>query len=148
MCVGRMHTATHPNRDLQCIWAQALKWQPGEGEEPQADLYATVRGARVPPPMQLVEAHVTMASGSIILQTDNDRKLIYTINPVFATLATTPTLPAASQLVSGTRAWVLKSRHNSRGEENVSCMLPQRIQTWNIAPPTAGGSHRMDPLGG
>lgn len=95
MRVERMPTATHPNRDLQRVWAQALKWQPEDGEESQEDTYAPMEAepgtkteSRSPsPPMQLADACITTSGGSIILQTDDDPELIYTIYPIFATPA-------------------------------------------------------------
>lgn len=91
MCVERMPTPSHPNHGLNSVFIQARGCPSEDAEEPQAGPGAPVgMGTEPQPPSPTVgpaDACVTTDDGSIILQTDGDPELIYTIYPIFSTPA-------------------------------------------------------------
>lgn len=100
--VGRMATPSHPNYELYRVWGRAGMWDWEEYEagrdalaqveaEAEAEAEAETQPETQPPLTrlaQLASARITVSDRSIVLQTDNDPELVYTVYPIFAT--TTP----------------------------------------------------------
>lgn len=89
MRVERMPTPSHPNHGLNSVFIQARGCPSEDVEEPQAGPGAPVgTGAEPQPPSPTVDpldACITTDDGSIIVQSDGDPELIYTIYPIFST---------------------------------------------------------------